>query len=197
MKQQRIKKCNFFLLMLIFCAVSVVYTGRTEADAATDVTRTVQGKQDIRILAESFATLCGVDLIYRMEIGQKKKYDFSEPSIRRYAISYSKNEWNSQISAGIDEKTLSRRIFGKSTTKVNFIEGDWGLGYPKIKIKKIYKLDSGKYTIKADVDWIVENEYYEIEDSYQIGELQINFKKKPKSYYGYIVKSMVLKKVSD
>lgn len=170
-----------------------MYTGRIEADAATDVTRTVQGKQNIRILAESFATLCGVDLTSEMEIGQKKKYDFSEPSIRRYAISYSENEWNSQISAGISVETLSKRIFGKNTSQISFIKiTDWSDGWPAVRVKKIYRQLSGKNKVKASIIW-------EINDSkpYKIGALNITLKKKPKSYYGYIIQSMILRKIAE
>ncbi len=199
MKQNGIRKQFLCVIFMICCIVAGLYTGRIGADAKVkDVTKSIPEKHNIRVISGYFRTLCGYDLIEReMNTSQQKKYDFSKESTRRYALSRCFSELYSQIYAGIDAKTLSRWIFGKSTTKVNFIEGDWGLSYPKIKIKKIYKRASGKYTVKADVDWIVENDNYGIEDSYQIGELKINFKKKPKSYYGYIVKSMALKKVSD
>lgn len=199
MKQKNIKNQFICILLIICCTVTGLYIDKIKA-GARDVTKSIPKHHNIRVVSEYFRTLCGYDLLEleeKMKIGQKKKYDFSKESTRRYALNRCFNELNSQIYAGIDVKTLSKQIFGKSTTKVSFIEGDWGLAGPKIKIKKIYKQTLGKYTVKADVDWVVKNDFNnEIADSYQIGEVEINFKKKPKSYYGYIVKSMILKKVS-
>lgn len=164
-----------------------------EAVVAVNVTKTIQEKQNIQILAESFATLCGVELTSKMEIGQKQKYDFSKESVRRYAMKYSKKEWSSQISTGISVEKLSKRIFGKNTSQISFIKNDgWSDGWPIIKVRKIYQQPSGKYKVKANINWN-SNEF----KPYKIGRLNIILKKKPKSYYGYIVQSMVIKKTDE
>ncbi len=195
MKQKSILKRILCMLLIICCTVTCFNGSMVQTHAAKDITNTAT--HNIRALCGFFPSTCGGDLIDNgadtMKIGQKKKYNFSKASTRRRTIERDFREFTSQSDIGISPNAMSKRVFGKSTSKINIQGFDWGDSWPTIEVKKIYKLSSGKYKVKADVNW---NEYGKM-TIHKIGDLTINLKKKSKSYYGYIVKSMTLKKVAD
>lgn len=195
MKKKSAMKRIICMLLIVCCTATCFNASMVKAQAAKDITNSAT--HNIRTLCEFFPSTCGYDLIYKMKIGQKKKYNFAKASTRRYALNRCYSELYSQYSTGTSINTLSNRIFGKKTSKVNMIVADWGLARPAIKIRKIYRQSSGKYKVKANVNWEWDADEFDSAGSRKIGDLQITLKKKPKSYYGYIVKSMALKKVSD
>ena len=195
MKQKSILKRILCMLLIICCTVTCFNGSMVQTHAAKDITNTAT--HNIRALCGFFPSTCGGDLIDNgaatMKIGQKKKYNFSKASTRRRTIERDFREFTSQSDIGIGPNAMSKRVFGKSTSKINIQGFDWGDSWPTIEVKKIYKLSSEKYKVKANVNW---NEYGKM-TIHKIGDLTINLKKKSKSYYGYIVKSMTLKKVAD
>lgn len=196
MKQKKTIKQVLCMLLIICCTVMCFNVSMVQTHAAKDITNTAT--HNIRALCEFFPSTCGSDLIYNMKIGQKKKYDFSKASTRRRTILNDWIEFTSESDIGISPNEMSKRVFGKGTSKINTLGGDWGdVCWPSIKVKKIYKLSSGKYRVKANVNWNDTDGAGNITSIHKIGDLTINLKKKPKSYYGYIVKSMTLKKVAD
>lgn len=191
MKQKGILQRVICMLLIICCTATCFNANMVQAQAAEDVTNSVSGKRNIKALCKFFSIFYGVELTHQMEIGQKKKYDFSKESARRYVLCISGDTIHYER---ISVKKASKRIFGKSTSRVGKIIGELGDGeWPTLKIKKIYKLSSGKY--KVNISLIQFNGDTGIGN--KTGELNVILKKKPKSYYGYIVKSMTLKKVSD
>lgn len=182
------KKMPSFILilcMLIGSALYPVYS--TEVGAKTkaekDVTNTIAGKKKIRALVSCLETPCGYALLYKMKAGKTKTYDFSKASARRYVTNMC-SAYYPRISAN----TVSKRLFGKSTSKLKEFLGDWGTAWPKIKVKKIYRLSSKKYRVDAQILWVEEDV-----GRSQIGTLKVYLKKEPKSYYGYTMASMTLK----
>lgn len=194
MKQKKTIKQVLCMLLIICCTVMCFNVSMVQTHAAKDITNTAT--YNIRTLCEFFPSTCGFDLIDNMKIGQKKKYDFSKASTRRRTILNDWIEFTSETDIGISPNEMSKRVFGKGTSKINTLGGEWGCDWPTIKVKKIYKLSSGKYQVKADIDRNIEGSYGKM-TVYKIGSVTINLKKKSKSYYGYIVKSMTLKKVAD
>ena len=173
-------------------AISVLSPAhQTEIQASTksikNVTKSVSGKKKIQALARCFETPCGYDLIYKMKVGKTKKYDFSKASARRY-ITNMCSSYFPKISAN----TVSKRLFGKSTSKLEAFVGDWGMAWPEIKIKKIYRLSTGTYRVDAHVLWHVQDVR-----RYTVGTLKIYLRKKSHSHYGYIATSMTIKKVAN
>ena len=123
-----------------------------------------------------------------MKKGRTKKYDFSKASDRRNILNLCYEEIYS-----VGERVVSIRMFGENTNNIDLLVGDWGVAGPIIVIKKIYKIDSKKYKVVANVNW------YNSDDnsSKKIGRLRLYLKKDTNSYYGYIAKSMKLEKVSE
>lgn len=195
MKRKSILKQVLCLLLIVCCTATCFNSSMVQAQAAEDVTNSFTF--NVETLCGFFPSTCGYDLIYNMKIGQKKKYDFSKESTRRHTIYCDWAEFSSYTDIDVSPNEMSKRVFGKKTSKIDTNGGEWGNGGPTIKIKKIYKLSSGKYKVKANVCWNVADSNGKVVNIYKIGDLTINLKKKSKSYYGYIVKSMTLKKVAD
>ncbi len=195
MEHKRTFKQVLCMLLIICCTVTSFNASMVQTQAATDVTNSVSVKNDIKKIAKFFKTVCGCDLVYKMKIGQTKKYDCSKESVRRYIIngSYASYEGRAYFN-NISANTLSKHFFGKSTPNTKLIGSDMGEGeYPEFKIKKISRLPSGKYKVTINIDQFLAN----TDTRFRTGKLTMILKKKPKSYYGYIVKSLTLKKVGD
>ena len=71
--------------------------------------------------------------------------------------------------------------------------GNWGLSWPVIRLKYIGRLSSNKYKIKTNLVW----HDAEHDTNTKAGEVDFIIKKKPNSYYGYVVKSLKIIKTSN
>ncbi len=193
MNQKNIKKRFFSLLLIVCITVTGFNVGKLETYAsAKDVTNSAFSRYGVRNLVKCFSTFCGAELTYHMKVGQKKKYDFSKESIRRHTLNHCYKELYGELNAGSSANKLSKQIFGKGTSKIKFTIGDLGDGeYPEFKIQKIYKLSSQKYKINFNV---IQFPPYVQAKYRKTGELSMVLKKKQDSLYGYIVKSMTLRR---
>ena len=189
MRKENLSKkilCTFIIICYFMVPVINVHI---DVQAQTkDVTDTVSGKEDIKELTQMFSTPCGYDLTQLMKKGRTKKYDFSKVSDRRNILNLCYDEIYS-----VGERVISIRMFGKNTYDLELSIGDWGIAGPKIVIKKIYKINSNKYKVVANVNWYNSNN----DSSKKIGKLRLYLNKDTNSYYGYIAKSMKLEKVAD
>lgn len=188
MKKEDLSK-KLVSVLIICCFIIPIINAHIYTQAQTkDVTNSVSGKKDIKELTQILATPCGYDLTQLMKIGRMKKYDFSKASDRRKILNLCYDEIYY-----VGERVVSIRVFGENTNDLELFIGDWGLAGPEIVIKKIYKIDSNKYKVVANVNW------YNSDDgsSKKIGKLRLYLKKDTNSYYGYIAKSMKLEKVAD
>ena len=189
MKKEKLLNKIICAFVIICCFITPVINANTRVQAQTkDVTNTVSGKNDIKELTRILATPCGYDLTELMKKGRTKKYDFSKASDRRNILNLCYEEIYS-----VGERVVSIRMFGENTNDIDLLVGDWGCSWPEIKINKIYKMSSNKYKVSANVNWYDESE----NSSKKIGKLRLYLKKDSNSYYGYIAKSMKLKKVAD
>lgn len=189
MKKEKLLNKIICAFVIICCCITPVINADFRVQAKTkDVTNTVSGKNDIKELTQILATPCGYDLTELMKKGRTKKYDFSKASDRRNILNLCYEEIYS-----VGERVVSIRMFGENTNNIDLLVGDWGVAGPIIVIKKIYKIDSKKYKVVANVNW------YNSDDnsSKKIGRLRLYLKKDTNSYYGYIAKSMKLEKVSE
>jgi len=120
--------------------------------------------------------------------GQETGYKFSNANARRHILNLSYEEiWKT------NKITVSKRLFGVSTSNINLKIGQWGCSWPIIKVRNIYKITSNKYKIKTNLVW-----YDEQQDTYtKVGEVNFSLKKKSNTYYGYIVKSLKIIKTSN
>lgn len=190
------RKTNIFkriicIVIIVCCFTSIIGIPRIKTySKVKDVTNTISGKNDIKELVQCFNTPCGYDLTQLMKKGRTKKYSFSKASDRRNILNLCYEEIYNQ---GVGERATSIRLFGKTTSNIDLLIGDWGCAWPEIKIKKIYKTSSYNYKIVANINWFEE----EKNASKKIGSLRLYLKKDSNSYYGYIVKSMKLKKIAD
>lgn len=201
MIQKSVRKRIICILLIVCCTATCFNSCKIETQAATkDVTNSITGKHNIKALCKCFDSLCGVELTYQMEVGQKKKYNFSKASTRRYVIrlSYS-GGWKAGFErhGGIDINTSSKYVFGKGTSNVDVMYANLGDGeLPEFNLSKIYKLSSERYKVNINV-YQFTSHIHNNDTRHRTGKLTVILKKKPKSEYGYIVKSMTLKKIAD
>ncbi len=187
-KEKLLNKIICAFVIICCCIIPVINADFRVQAKIKDVTNTVSGKNDIKELTQILATPCGYDLTQLMKKGRTKKYDFSKESDRRNILNLCYDEIYS-----LGERVVSIRMFGENTNDIELLVGDWGTAGPEIIIKKIYKSNSNKYKVVANVNW------YNTDDnsSKKIGSLRLYLKKDPNSYYGYIVQSMKLQKVAN
>ena len=122
--------------------------------------------------------------------GEERGYKFSNASARQHILNLAYEEIYDQK---IDEYELSKRLFGVKTSNVNPLIGNWGLSWPVIRLKYIDRLSSNKYKIKTSLVW----HDAEHDTNTKAGEVVFTIKKKPNSYYGYVVKSLKIIKTSN
>ena len=120
--------------------------------------------------------------------GEETGYKFSNASERRHILNLN---YDKIYETGKD--IFSKRLFGVETSNITPKIGQWGTSYPVIKVKSIYKSSTGKYKINTNLVW--HNSEYETNT--KVGEVDFIIKKKPNSYYGYVVKSLKIIKTSN
>lgn len=125
-----------------------------------------------------------------MQTGRTKSFDFSNKEDRKDILDLCYGEIFDKT---ITDRVLSLRIFGKTTPQIKFLKGNWGIAWPNNKIRKIYKISSDKYKVVLNINWF----NTETNISKRIGKAHLYLKKDPNSYYGYIVRSMKLKKIAN
>lgn len=118
--------------------------------------------------------------------GSKITFDFSKNKNRKIAIKY-----NINCALGEKQTTVSKRLFGKTTSKVkNVFSGEWAELIPKMNVKKITSKGNEKYQIDTTIY------YYDTIKKKQIkvGTATFTISVNSKSSYGYVVNKLTLKK---
>lgn len=116
----------------------------------------------------------------------KLTFDFSKNKNRKIAIMYNMN-----CALGEKQSTVSKRLFGKTTSKVNNVfSGEWADLIPKMKVQKITSKGNGNYQIDATTyyyDWVTKK-------NKKVGTATFSVSANSNSSYGYVVKKLTLKK---
>lgn len=183
-------KLLYKLILAFFVFICIIFFRITVHAEQKEVTNSISGKKDIEELVQIFTTPCGYNLTELMKKGRSKNFDFSKTSDRRKILNLCYEEIYDKA---INEYTLSMRMFDKNTSNIDLLIGDWGSSGPQIKIIKIYKISSNKYKVLSKINWYDSANI----SSKKIGTMRLYLTKNADSYYGYIVKSMKLKKTAN
>lgn len=180
------KKANILgiVLVLTMFVVGVFYTPQ---DVLAKGLSSIE-KSSIESLVRGTLD-CSSSMIFEdVNYGEKKTLDFSKASARRKLLSLNAEAYN------YPQKT-SLSLFGKKTPNAKGLGGDWGTGHPVYRHYKYIKGKKNTYKVKVE-NWFFsesldDTESDEIE---KIGITTITLKKKQSSMYGYILKSMMVKR---
>ncbi len=112
--------------------------------ATVDATNTVPNKKSLMKLVDEFSTPIGVTEEYIMKAGQTKSYDFNKVTARADMLRF-KAEKKKQVNK------ISKRMFGKKTSKVTLYPGEWGDSQVVMEIDSIKKTSKKNYYIKGQV----------------------------------------------
>lgn len=173
------KQILSFLIVLCFILCTININSICSHARTKNVTNSIstQNKKSIKKLTKCFSTPCGYDLTERMIQGEETGYMFTNANARRHILNLSYDEIYKT-----NKTVISKRLFWRDTSNIEPTIGQWGLSYPLIKVKHIYKLSANKYKVKTNLVWC-DTEY----DTYtKVREVDFSLKKKANSYYGYI-----------
>lgn len=180
------------IILMICVSMAFFYPGgkQTYTKAAAGGAVPVTG--GLKKIVKKFTTPCGYTLVYEMHTGETKKFNFSKESGRKCIVSKQDKPLNSKQAGNLSKRLSGRRVSGAQAGG-----GNWGMAGPEITIKNITRVSLRQYILKADVWWIQSNGYNSDVIKYKTGSLKMILKKSPDSFYGYVVKSMTLKKLAD
>ncbi|MCR5429704.1 MAG: DUF4163 domain-containing protein [Eubacterium sp.] len=112
--------------------------------ATVDATKTVPNKKSLMKLVDEFSTPIGVTEEYIMKAGATVSYDFNNVRARADMLRF-KTEKKKQVNK------ISKRMFGKKTSKVTLYPGEWGDAQVVMEIDSIKKTSKKNYYVKGQV----------------------------------------------
>ena len=177
--------CIFIFGTPMNAKASIKMTMKTAALSTTN-------KKKMYKLCRQFRDYAGFQYAYKMKVGQKRNYNFNNKKVRKNALRYMIDPKSSYHLKKVQDKR-SMNLFGKKTPSVKPLIGDWGEGTPEIGSFKIKKTNS-TYTINANLYWVDTAYSYHKQ---KVGTLKYTVKKNKKSSYGFVVKKLVIKKLSE
>ena len=192
-------KKNIVRIITLVLIVMMLMPAFHVSAKSDNVTKSFKNKSKVVHLIKEFRTFAGLEIV-KMRVGQAKKYSFSKNKYRKMviktptpglSIDYVHNAWKNTTFSKRSLEKLSKNIFGRATKNIGKpLVGDWGGVTPEIKRIKIYRTGKKTYIVKAKIKW-----FYPDENVYREGGTIIwNIKRKKGTHYGYIVKSMKIKK---
>ncbi len=133
------KKILATVLVLALTIATVPVMGAT-----VDATKSVPNKKSLMKLVDEFSTPIGVTEEYIMKAGATVSYDFSNVKARADMLRF-KTEKKKQVNK------ISKRMFGKKTSKVTLYPGEWGDSEVVMQIDSIKKTSKKNYYVKGQV----------------------------------------------
>ena len=120
--------------------------------------------------------------------GKTKTFNFSKASQRRYVLKFTESISPYRSDYNVSAKTLSKRIFGCSTSKVKMVQGEFGDIYLDVGYgERFFPWKEGK---KLYVYFCLYNvDYYDYSWDI-IGNVRLEVKRKSSAPCGWVVKSM-------
>ena len=172
-------------------AVEVMQASQMELMSSDDVTE--DEVKSIKKSSKNFGTFAGADLIgvegrKKLAKGKSRTYKFQDwdeedttySSVMKKALEmvYIKDDDNKLFDVDYD---------------VEDFEGDWGMSYQAIAFKKVKMISEDKYKATCEVKW---NDNFNGK-KWKIGTATFTFKKKDEAYYGFVLKSVTIKKTTE
>ena len=149
--------------------------------ATVDATNTVPNKKNLMKLVDEFSTPIGVTEEYIMKSGQTLKYDFSKVTARADMLRF-KAEKKKQV------KKISKRMFGKKTSKVTLYPGEWGDSQVVMEIDSIKKTSKKNYYVKGQVYFASLTD----KKKHLVGTFRLYVLRKTSAKYKYVATKLAL-----
>lgn len=146
-----------------------------------DATNSVPNKKSLMKLVDEFSTPVGVIEQWGMKSGVTKNMDFKKRADRAEIIRYIATK-KSEI------KPVSKRLFGKKTSKVQIYPGEWGNSRIVMVVHSIKKTSNKDYYVKGTVYISLQGE----KKSRLCGTFRLYVQKKAKAKYKYVAKKLSL-----
>lgn len=183
-------------LIVAFSLVITLFGGANTIDvnAATSKKVTATEKKKIKKLCKNFTDFLALELvdddeITKLEVGKTRNWIFQKWSTEDFT--YQPNLvvplWYMTI------KNPAKKVFGLDNFSVETQQGDWGSIIPYLSLKSVKKVSSKKYTAVFNIKW----KNCENNKKKTTGTATFTLKKKKGTYYGFIVKSVKIKKTSN
>lgn len=168
--------------------------GNKDVYAATSEDVTTTQEKNIKKLCKNFTDFIGVELTDEtsgtyIKVGKSNTWEFQKWSTEDtiYEPNMVIPLWYMNI------KNASKKVFDIDDFHVQNKLGDWGEVAPYLSLNSISKISSKKYKAVFAVKWRDSVS----QTSKKTGSATFTLKKKKGTYYGFIVKSVKIKKTSD
>ena len=149
--------------------------------ATVDATNTVPNKKSLMKLVDEFSTPIGVTEEYIMKAGKTMSYDFSKVTARADMLRF-KAEKKKQVNK------ISKRMFGKKTSKVTLYPGEWGDSQVVMEIDSIKKTSKKNYYVKGQVYFASLTD----KKKHLVGTFRLYVLRKTSAKYKYVATKLAL-----
>lgn len=148
-------------------------------------------KKSIKKICQEFTTFLGLQLIDENEdtkipVGKSTTWKFQDWGKENLKYKYNMTA----ALCYMEGRTPAKRVFGIKAFYTTPVTGDWGSAGPNLAVKSMTKKSSARYTANGDVMWVSE-----VDASKKLGTVTFTLKKKKNTYYGFVVKSVKIKKI--
>lgn len=191
------KKIMKIMSLVITFSLALSFFGGTntckDVNATTSKNVTETQKKNIKKLCRNFTDFLGLELTdtdpyTMMEAGKSRTWKFQKWGTED--MTYKANMiiplWYMTC------KDPAKKVFDIDGWIITPQLGDWGDAYPSMSLKSIKKVSSKKYKATYNINW----KSSVPKKTTKIGSATFTLKKKRGTYYGFIVKSVTIKKVA-
>ena len=194
------KKIVRIISALLVCALVFSNFSGTNAMpgvyAASSKKVTSKEKKNIKRLCKNFETFIGMELMeedsmLEIPVGKSKNWVFQEWGTEEIDL-YKPNMVEALSYMLI--KDPAKKVFDIDSFVVCSKEGDWGTLFPYLTLKSVKKKSSNKYVAVFNVMW--ENCENNCKKK-KTGTATFTLKKKKGTYYGFVAKSVKIKKITN
>ena len=189
-----IKITSFVIVVLLALSLFGETNIVQDVNAKTSKDVTATQERNIKKLCRHFTNFLCLELIdvepdSMIKVGKSKTWKFQ--NWRTEDLTYKENMLEPLTYMYC--KNAAEKVFDIKDWKITPVLGDWGDAGPYISLKSIKKVSSKKYKATFNIKW--ENSV--LNKVKKMGSATFTLKKKRGTYYGFIVKSVTIKKISN
>ena len=181
-----------FVFSLLICSLGIIHT--PVAVQAKTTNATTNEKKKSKKLCNEFTNFLGMQLTegdpsLAISVGKSTTWIFE--TWKKEDLTY---RYNLVVPLQyMSDEGAAERVFGLKDFYVSPVIGDWGEAFPELSLKSATKKSTSKYTAVCDIKWVNSMD----NTTKKIGTATFTLKKKKGTHYGFIVKSIKIKKVAN
>lgn len=196
-KRNYIKRLISLILAITIATGCFLYQPqKVQADDFQDVTDTLSQKDidNLTTIATEPVLAAAAAVYLDTHNGKTKTFNFSKASHRRYVLKFTQSMSPFRYDYNVSAKTLSKRLFGCSTSKVKMMQGDFGdvypwLGYGNSGQQYLYLWKEGKKLyVYYDLYYLDYSDYNNPVDC--VGGIRVEVKRKSSAPNKWVIKNM-------